>query len=211
MTAPRAIRRLGRRFDRLSLRERLLITAAVLGVIFAGFNLLVLDRLAARKSQLSAQLNEIVDGINSTAAALSGEGSGGGLGALARARSLNERLQQTTQELDSASAGLIPPQRMVQVIHDVLDRQTSVTLVSLRTLAPYPLLTDKPDVGPYVHTVDLVLEGQYLDVLAYLRALEASPWHFYWQSIDLDAGPRPKTLVRVRLGTVSARRDWIQL
>jgi MSHA biogenesis protein MshJ len=211
MRARRVVRKLARRFDRLSLRERLLITAAVLGVIFAGFNLLVLNRLEARKSQLSAQLNEIVDGINGTAAALSGEGSGAGMGELVRARSLSERLERTSRELDSASAGLIPPQRMVQVIHDVLDQQQGVVLVSLRTLPPYPLLTDKPDDGPYVHAVDLVLEGQYLDVLAYLRALEGSRWHFYWQSIDLDAGLRPKTQVRVRLGTVSARRDWIQL
>ena len=62
-----------------------------------------------------------------------------------------------------------------------------------------------------MHSVVLVMQGQYLDVLAYLQALEGLPWQFYWQSLELDATHYPMTQVTVRLGTVSMSHDWIQL
>src|SRR5262249_27246435 len=65
--------------------------------------------------------------------------------------------------------------------------------------------------GPYVHPVEIVLEGSYLDVLTYLQSLEALPWRFYWRVLDLQSGKYPLNRVRVELGTVSMTREWIGL
>ena len=56
-----------------------------------------------------------------------------------------------------------------------------------------------------------MLEGRYLDVLAYLEALEALPWHFYWRRLELTATSYPTNRVRVELGTVSMGSEWIDL
>ena len=223
------------RFDRLSLRERVLTSAAALTVLIALFNVLVLQRLEARRARLAQQLTQIAAAIDEAAA---GGGSDATGATLQRATTLAAKLSEATAHLNSRSAGLIPPQRMTQVIHDVLSRQQGVTLISLRNLAPYALIdgpegpgagtpsagSDSPTSqaapdapltgtppGPYVHSVELVLQGRYLDVLTYLQALEGLPWHFYWQSLALDATRYPTTRVTVRLGTVSMSRDWIQL
>jgi MSHA biogenesis protein MshJ len=196
-----------KRFDRLSLRERVMTSAATLVVLIAVFQVLVLQRLELRRKQLAEQLTEIVATVNDTA------GTGNGA-TLERTVALAAQLKQTTALLDSQSAGLIPPQRMTQVIHDVLSRQHGVTLISLRGVAPHALVDGSgagASGGPYVHSVVLVIQGQYLDVLAYLQALEGLPWHFYWQSLELDATHYPMTQVTVRLGTVSMSPDWIQL
>jgi MSHA biogenesis protein MshJ len=227
---------LAKRFDRLSLRERVLTTAATLAVLIAVFHALVLQRLELRRKQLAQQLTEIVAAIDATA--MPGAGSDAAGATLQRTTALAAQLNQATASLDSRSAGLIPPQRMTQVIHDVLSRQQGVTLVSLRSLAPYALVDGAPgdgasaqtagagaaagqavptptlaiaSEGPYVHSVVLVLQGRYLDVLAYLQALEGLPWHFYWQSLQLDATQYPMTQVTVRVGTVSMSPDWIDL
>ncbi len=229
MKVKAAVTTLAGRFDRLSLRERVLTTAAILAVLIALFDSLVLQRLEARRKQLGQQLTEIVAAINGT------DTDGTDAGAtLQRTTSLVVSLSQATAELHSQSAGLIPPQRMTQVIHDVLSRQRGVTLVSLRSLAPYALLDGAPEEssasppgaeatpapapapgsasdGPYVHSVELVLQGRYLDVLAYLQVVEGLSWHFYWQSLELDATHYPTTRVTVRLGTVSMSREWIDL
>jgi MSHA biogenesis protein MshJ len=196
-----------KRFDRLSLRERVMTSAATLVVLIAVFQVLVLQRLELRRKQLAEQLTEIVATVNDTA------GTGDGA-TLERTVALAAQLKQTTALLDSQSAGLIPPQRMTQVIHDVLSRQHGVTLISLRGVAPHALVDGSgagTSGGPYVHSVVLVIQGQYLDVLAYLQGLEGLPWHFYWQSLELDATHYPMTQVTVRLGTVSMSPDWIQL
>jgi MSHA biogenesis protein MshJ len=203
-----AVAAVGKRFDRLSLRERVLTTAATLTVLIALFHVLVLQRLELRRKQLTQQLTEIV---------ATGSDTGGteDVGAtLQRTLALAAQLKQVTARLDSQSAGLIPPQRMTQVIHDVLSRQQGVTLISLCSVAPHEL-GDSSGAGaadgPYVHSVVLVMQGQYLDVLTYLQALESLPWHFYWQSLELDATHYPVTRVTVRLGTVSMSHHWIQL
>jgi MSHA biogenesis protein MshJ len=229
-----ALAALAGRFDRLSLRERVLTTAATLTVLIAVFHALVLQRLETRRKQLAQQLTQIVAAIDDTAG--TGDGSNSTGATLQRTSVLAVELNQATARLDSRSAGLIPPQLMTQVIHDVLSRQQGVTLVSLRSVAPYALI-DGPagdgaasqaaggdsaqavptasmtaaSGGPYVHSVVLVVQGRYLDVLAYLEALEGLPWHFYWQSLELDATHYPVARVTVRLDTVSMSRDWIQL
>lgn len=234
----RSVKALAARFDGLSLRERVLTSAAALVVLIALFNVLVFKRLEMRRAQVAQQLTQIAANIADTAAA--GDGSDTTGATLQRTIALTAQLNQVTARLNSRSSGLIPPQRMTQVIHDVLSRQQGVTLISLRSLAPYALI-DGPDgkgaaaqysgsgsdsatsqtmptaavtgssEGPYVHSVEMVLQGRYLDVLTYLQALEGLQWHFYWQSLTLDATGYPTTRVTVRLGTVSMSRDWIDL
>jgi len=239
MKAGNTVTTLAGRFDRLSLRERVLTTAAILAVLIALFDSLVLQRLEMHRKQLTVQLSGIVAAIDDTGA--SGTGSDTGA-SLQRMAALAASLNQATARLDSQSAGMISPERMTQVIHDVLSRQRGVTLVSLRSLAPYAVVDGAPaengaaqdtgqqpgagssggqtagapavngaSTGPYFHSVQLVLQGRYLDVLAYLQALEGLSWHFYWQSLVLDATHYPTTRVTVTLGTVSMSREWIDL
>ena len=216
-----SVKALGARFDGLSLRERVLTSAATLVVLIALFNVLVFKQLEIRRTQLAAQLTQIASTIADTAAA--GDASDTTAKTLQRTIALTAQLSQVTARLNSRSAGLVPPQRMTQVIHDVLSRQQGVTLISLRSIAPRTLI-DSPEgkdaaaqpsgavsEGPYVHSVEMVLQGSYLDVLTYLQALEGLQWHFYWQSLTLDATHYPTTRVTVKLGTVSMSRDWIQL
>jgi MSHA biogenesis protein MshJ len=227
-----AVTTLAGRFDRLSLRERMLTTAAILAVLIALFESLVMHRLETHRKQLAQQLAEIGAAVDDT-----GDGSDAGV-TLERTATLAASLSQATARLHSQSAGLIPPQRMTQVIHDVLSRQQGVTLVSLRSLPPYALIDGPPkddtgtqspvadatagqsvpaaafstaSEGPYVHSVELVVQGRYLDVLTYLQALEGLSWHFYWQSLALDATQSPTTRVTLRLGTLSMSREWIDL
>jgi len=209
MKSGNALAAAGKRFDRLSLRERVLTAAATLTVLIALFQVAVLQRLESHRKQLTQQLADIVAAGNDTA-----HGDAGAT--LQRTIALAARLHQVTMRLDSQSAGLIPPQRMTQVIHDVLSRQQGITLISLRSLPTRELAAGDGSGaaahnGPYVHSVVLVMQGPYLDVLAYLQALEGLPWHFYWQSLELDAAHYPVTRVTVRLGTVSMSRDWIEL
>lgn len=219
-----SVKALAARFDGLSLRERVLTSAATLVVLIALFNVLVFKQLEIRRTQLAAQLTQVATTIADTAAA--GDASDATAKTLQRTIAITAQLSQVTARLNSRSAGLVPPQRMTQVIHDVLSRQQGVTLISLRSFAPRALIdgTDGPvgkdaaaqpsgtgSEGPYVHSVEMVLQGSYLDVLTYLQALEGLQWHFYWQSLTLDATHYPTTRVTVRLGTVSMSRDWIQL
>jgi MSHA biogenesis protein MshJ len=203
------------RFDQLSLRERLLAVAAVTVVLVAAFNLVVMDKLDIRRKSLAQELSSLQGSMTTAASAVETMNQTDATStALAQQQSLQREIDSVDAQLSSEAAGMITPQRMSEVIHDMLSRQHGLTLIRLRNLPPRSVVTEPGAAdtgGPYVHPVELVLEGSYLDVLAYLQGLEALPWRFYWRVLDLQSGKYPLNRVRVELGTVSMTKEWIGL
>lgn len=289
MKTPAAVDSIVVRFDRMSLRERLLIFAAVLAAVVMGWNGLFMDKLSKQEKSLSVELNELQESVSRTGLATEAVASRDPE-TVARQR-LAERekaLEAINAKLTAESAGLIPPAQMVVVIHDVLKHQNGLTLVSLRNLpvaslvspaelkrvagasegqadansvqradeegassagadgtgaagpdgsdadgasvsadtsassmpagnlstgsSPDPGLPGSPDEnagGPYLHPVELIVEGRYLDIVAYLHALEALPYRFYWRVLELETKTYPLNRVRIELSTVSLDKEWI--
>ena len=205
------------RFDRLSLRERVLVMAAVLAVLVVAFDMLLMSRLDSRRKELSNELATVQSEMDAAAkAALAASAADPIAAQTKRVAELRARLAATDAELASRAAGMIPPERMMQVLHDVLSRQQGVKLVSLRYLHAAPLPDAQAAAAPgmprpYLHTVEIVVQGSYLEVLAYLRALEALPWRFYWRRLELTSEHYPTNEVRVELGTVSMDSEWSAL
>jgi MSHA biogenesis protein MshJ len=213
MNIPVPVARLLARFDALSMRERALIAgAALIGVVLLWFALF-LDPANLRERALSAELTTLQQSIYLTTQSIQETNDADPtLTAQRDATKLEQQLAAINTQLAAKSAGLIPPERMVQVIHDVLSRQHGVTLVSLHnspvtTLVPPAAGTTSA--GPYVHPVEIVVEGSYLDVLAYLHALENLEWRFYWRLLELESTTYPRNRVHIELSTLSLDKDWI--
>jgi MSHA biogenesis protein MshJ len=241
MKMPAGLRKGAARFDQLSLRERALVSGAVLVAVVMIWMLAVFDKATAKQVSIRSEIANLQESIAATAASVEGAtGSEAMCTALAREVELKGELAQVDGKLANQQAGLITPDRMVQVIHDVLSHQRGVRLVSLHNLPVTTLVPPKPpapaegdaqpaadgstpapdasadakpaalqETGPYVHPVELVVEGEYLDVLAYLQALEHLPWRFYWKLLALETTEYPTNRVRVELATLSMEKDWI--
>lgn len=222
------------RFDRMSLRERGLVAAALLATAVMLWTVALWDPMAARQQALADELSSLQQTMITAAETLDATTLNDPASlALKKEEQLRKDLADINSQLASKSAGLIPPERMVQVIQDVLARQRGVTLLSLHnkpvtTLAPSKLATGATDAfvttpasertvmdaaasGPYVHPVELVIEGRYLDILAYLHALEALEWRFYWKLLELETVRHPTNRVRIEINTLSMDKDWIGL
>ncbi|HTE39516.1 MAG TPA: hypothetical protein VK629_01730, partial [Steroidobacteraceae bacterium] len=63
--------------------------------------------------------------------------------------------------------------------------------------------------GPFIHPLEIVVEGNYLDVLRYLQSVESLPWRFYWQALELKQTEYPTNRVRIRLNTLSMDKEWL--
>jgi MSHA biogenesis protein MshJ len=215
MKLPVPVARMLARFDALSLRERALVAGACLiGMVLLWFAV-VFDPAAARQRSLSAELSTLQQSIQVTTQSIQETADADPTQIAQREETrLEAQLAEINTQLATKSAGLIPPERMVQVIHDVLSRQHGVTLVSLHnspvtTLVPAASDHAAPAGGPYVHPVEIVVEGTYLDVLAYLHALESLEWRFYWRLLELESTAYPRNRVRIELSTLSLDKDWI--
>jgi MSHA biogenesis protein MshJ len=243
MKLPPSLEKMFARFDAMSLRERMLTAGAILAAVVMTWTIAILDPISGKHSAMLAEQATLEEQI---ALAQSGVAEAAATDpvtlALREEKSLKASLDELNGKLASESAGLIPPERMVQVIQDVLNRQRGVKLVRLHNKAvtslvqsievepastagsttsedgteempPEPAIAGEPGqqemTGPFVHPVEIVVEGTYLDVLAYLQTLEKLDWRFYWKVLELETQQYPINRVRIELSTLSMDKDWI--
>lgn len=207
------IEKLATRFDAMNIRERGLIAFAALAAVVMIWDLAFMQSLNARRMANTSELEMLQKSIAAAGETAEASAASDPMShALARQRAVEASLDAVNAELASASAGLIPPERMVAVIHDVLAKQRNLKLVTLHNEPVASLIKVEDGVvatGPYIHPVELVVEGRYLDVLEYMRALEKLPWNFRWKLLELQSVEYPINRVRVELSTLSMDKEWL--
>jgi MSHA biogenesis protein MshJ len=65
--------------------------------------------------------------------------------------------------------------------------------------------------GVYKHGVEIVIEGDYLDMVSYMTALEAMPWQLFWGKASLSADDSPKRSLTLTLYTLSMDKKWLNI
>jgi MSHA biogenesis protein MshJ len=116
------------------------------------------------------------------------------------------------QELKMQSGkNFVPPHLMAVALSDILNKNSHLTLIKLDTLPATTLLESKqPQQNPiYKHGLVITFSGSYLETLNYLKALEALPWHFIWESIDYQVKEYPTAETTIKAYTLSFKESWL--
>ncbi|HEU4780120.1 MAG TPA: hypothetical protein VFS58_09580 [Steroidobacteraceae bacterium] len=201
---------LQRRYETMTLRERAIVMLALLGVLVACWDSLLMEPLRRTQIELKAQLASVSEfGGNPQ----STDASDPRQISLTRAGELQTQLQELDAQLATTTRGFVSSQRMIELLHDVLNAQGRLDLVSIRNLPVTALIPDAEEGAaprpPYVHSIEIVIEGEYADILDYLTALEALPWKFRWNELDLITRGYPRNRVRIELSTLSLDSTWL--
>lgn len=124
---------------------------------------------------------------------------------------LNEKNQQLALQLEQQLAKVISPQRMTQLLYEVLEKNEDLHLVSLQTLAAKPLNNAQEGSAAqyYIHPVRLEISGAYFAIRDYLAALESLPIQYYWQSFSYEVEQYPKAKVNVQVYTLGTNKEFI--
>jgi MSHA biogenesis protein MshJ len=213
---------LAKKFESMSLRERAMISLAVLGAAIFLWDAILMQPLSEQRKSLDSELSSAsAAGFVASSTDMSDPRQVN----LQRAADLQTQVQSLDARIASTAIGFVSAEKMVQVLNDVLDRQGRLELVSIRAMPVESLVPPKPadpnaDVAaepapvgpgspPYVHPIELVIEGQYADIVAYLEALEKLPYRFRWSSLELRADGYPRNRVRILLSTISLDPNWL--
>jgi MSHA biogenesis protein MshJ len=215
---------LAKKYEALNLRERALVALAILGAAIYVWDTLFMESLRRTRLALDSELATAgASGFVAQSADLSDPRQVN----LQRAGELQTQMQALDARIADTASGFVSSQRMIEVLNDVLDRQGRLELVSIRnlpvvSLAP-PRVADASaatapvepaaDSGlglpPFVHPIEIVIDGQYADIVAYLEALEALPYKFRWSSLELVTTGYPRNRVRIVLSTLSLDSTWL--
>ena len=225
------VRPLVERLDRMSLRERGMIFAVGVVAVYCIWQVLLMDPLLKRTHLAEQRLNGARDknlAVDEAGIAIQQDPA---VVALTRNRALKHRLDTLDAELTSAAQGYVSPARMTDMLREMLAGQRGLRLISLENLpvqsvsaaakepsapaAPVQMPVQKAendtDQGPFLHPVEMVVEGDYASIVAYLHALEQMPYQIHWQKVELTAGDYPNNRVRIVIGALSLSRQWISV
>lgn len=205
--------------DERSLRERVLLFAAAAAVLVGGFWSL-LDQLGQERNRLSEERRRLESEqqvaevrLQALLRELSIDPS---IPLRAQAIELQRRSAQLKEQLAAAQRLLIPGEAMGQVLHELLANHPEVQLVSLKSLPPTRLGGEGQHNEPkertpllYRRGVEVVVEGTYQALLAYVEAIEAGHQRFLWGSVRFAVVEHPRLRMVLTLYTLSTDPNWL--
>jgi MSHA biogenesis protein MshJ len=217
-----------KRFAALQPREKMLVIAAVaVAVLFGGYSawiepgMLQSERLKKSLAQQQAEQAQLQEQV----AALAVRNSDPDSANRAELQRLREAVAATEREIGAFGNTLVPPQRIPALLQTLLTRHRGLTLVSMTTLPPRPLI-ELPPAGKdgaktpqepaalpggnlYKHGIEIKLAGGYQDLLAYVAELDASPQKLLRGGIGLVVRQHPVSELTLTIYTLSLDSTWL--
>ncbi len=215
------------RLDALSLRERGIIFIAVLVVIYGVaanvlFPPLNIEQTRLKK-ELTAKRTQVQTFETQIQAALAKSAEDPDAANRAKLAELEKQLKSTEESLSAITSRLVPPKEMTQMVEQILARNRRLEVVRMESLPAAPLqpVGDESRQGAakgstktltaYRHGMRIELQGGYLDVIMYLRELEALPWKVFWGQISLQTEQYPVSRIVLHIYTLSTREGVIAI
>ncbi len=212
-------RQIEARVAAMSGRERLLIFAAAAVVILTLVQTLLLDKIEQRQALAQERLHTATQALAQIEQQkrLLNQLAGRDPDAAAK-RTLAELVSRLTvldADLATRGASLIQPERMPQVLKEMVRAQGGIEIVGIKSLAseaiPLPGAPEGAKPGFYRHGVQITLRGHYPELVAYLERLEGLPWRFNWSEAALDTTGRPDLTLTLMLHTLSLEEAWLRV
>lgn len=226
------LKQLQQRIDELNIKERgLIMLAAILCCYMLWDSYLIMPQ-AEETRQMQGRITNLNKQIlalrQQSAAIVTRSSEDPDAENKKKLEQLKDQHSIADKALNEATEHLIPSELMSRVLEDVLLKSSNLRFVSMKGLGVTPLIqpgeagdsratttqSDKEEktvIGAFKHGLQISFEGEYMDVLAYLQALEALDWSFFWHSVDYKVGEYPRATVTVTVYTLSLQDGWIDV
>jgi|GEM_PF-4286415 MSHA biogenesis protein MshJ len=202
------------KFYTLSAREQFLVVAVVGVAMYFVFESLVFGPQRDRRTQLLASQALTSTQVVALRAEILSVGKSDGV--LEQEQAEHARLKKQMSILNAVLGSMqVSAPQVGELVKGVLKDYPRVALGSLKTLPVKTLLSapqaksdnqtkaQAPQKTIYKHGVELEIHGNYLDLLAYLKNLEASSKNVFWSDLKLMTVKYPETSLRVTIFILS--------
>jgi MSHA biogenesis protein MshJ len=221
--------------DDMSLRERAMIFVAAAFVVISLMNVILLDPLLSRQKMLSTQVVQQQEKMKELQAQmqnlLQAKRDDEHSPLRDRLAQLKQQLQEQDGYLQSRRDRLVQPNKMADLLKQVLNKNGRLQLIELKTL-PVSLLIEKPQaadiaaqptaaISPdgqkqpgsqkqiFKHGVRITVRGGYLDLMRYVTALEKMPAQMFWGEASLSVEKYPDAVFTLTVYTLSLDKTWL--
>lgn len=210
-----ALKRYVDRIDNATLRERALLFAAAALILIFIVNAALIKPLRDTQRNLGTDVVQRERELRTVQSELQrmAQTRATDPDAQNRTRAMELRAELATLDANIASEQkrFTSPQRMRAVLEEMLERDKRLRLVDLKTLPITDLSAAQGQAGRRVfrHGVELTLAGGYLDLHAYLKALEGLSTQLYWGRAEMSVTGYPVATLKLTVYTLSFDQAWM--
>ena len=209
--------RYAERIDAATLRERVMVFLAATLVLVFFVNAALIEPLRAKQKHTAAETAQMTQELQAVQAQLAtlvqSVAQDPDAPNRARLAALREQLSRLNARAAQEQRRFTPPDRMREVLEEMLRRNKGLTLVDLKTLPVTPVgappAGSAAPGGAYRHGMEFTVSGNYAQLYEYLRMLERLPTQLYWGRADLTVTEHPVITLRLTAYTVSFDPAWL--
>jgi len=208
------INQLIERVDAMELRQRIMLLAAGLIVMFYMADTFAIQPAIKQQKILRQAVGDWeskLDVLRERTGMLTDGQSGHASSAY---RKMRARLADLEARIQKQMGGLLAPAQAIKVLERVLEQEQDLKLLKVNAssspLGDNDALTDSGQLqgaGINRYRMQLQLEGSYLATLRYLRALEDLPWKFFWEGVEYEVIEHPTARITLDLYTLGIKVD----
>ena len=212
------LRQYARRFDAQSIRERGLIASSLIVVIgFLWWNSYatpLMQKIEARQTENQRIAQEVQNTQGIVRDIRQAIAQGVHREKETQLARLSKDLAELDDQLRLKTIELIDPEKMFQLMTQLIYRDSGLKLLSLERREVKPAIpqengAESTDPGIYRHVLEIEFAGKYLDILRYMQTLEALDWKLLWDEIEITSEAFPGATVKVVISTLSTRKEWV--
>ncbi|GMQ88469.1 MAG: hypothetical protein BMS9Abin08_1717 [Gammaproteobacteria bacterium] len=201
------------RIDALELRERILLLAAGIVVLYLLMDSLGLQPILKAQQVSGQRISDLETKLGAMRQQADLFNYKSGQEPLAERQKNRDSLAAELAGLDDRIVGqlgaLVEPAQAAEMLEQVLTGHRGLKLKSLQAnsepLTDLDIGEQQSNGGLGRYQIEMVVEGGYLDLLRYLQELEAMPWKFFWQEVDFQTADYPRAETRLQLYTLGAQ------
>ncbi len=200
------------RIDALTLRERILLFAAIVAVTYGLVVAVAIHPLEVRAQVVKTDLVKTraqTAVVNTRLETLLAPGTRAR--EHAERKTLSRQIRVLRRRLARLTGALVPAREMPALLREVLARTPGVTLVALTNRGTIAMRRS-PKAKPFIyrHEMALVVRGPYRALVHYLTALAHTKRHVLWGRVTLTADHYPFSTLRLRVYTLSSHEALLE-
>ena len=211
------------KFIALNPRERWMVLAAILCVFYGIFDFLISPTWHKQKMLTAEIANDQTKlaALNLEMRALTQKNPQQKTPEQQELAALAHELQGLENTVSNLRSALVSPEKMPDLLSDLLKKNNALTLVALKTLPTSYVLEEKNNAPSskqpiFKHGVEMTIEGRYLDLLDYVASVEKMPWHVLWARANLvvdtqNTTQTPLSQLTLTVYTLSLDKTWLSI
>jgi len=206
-----------------TVRERGILAAAAVALIFFGMDSALIQPTSAKLTRIDLQTESATSDINRLGLALAAlrrvELTEEERELLKRKQIAEQQLAEINAEIEREISELVPPEAIVSLLGEMLTPDSGLRLVRLESQEPHRVGSGslhESDTGLldataslYRHGLRMEIEGEFADTIEYLKRVESSRWHILWDRFEYRVKQFPEATIIIDLHTVSEQEEWI--